>query len=267
MKIRNRILALVLLLSSSVTLGEDRVLRSRSPLGVVDDTYLFPSSANVQGIGAYFKTRMVLVNPTPNPMTITVLLSTPAGSVGPQSVNLASSETRVYENFLSDVFGYTGGAGIRLSESSGSRPFVASAEVYAEGANGRFSTAVFGMSGDDRVAKVSESGLSLSAGLRVNAANRANFGCANSDNSPVSVQADFYTSTSGPTTPAKSVVLDLPAYGWNQQPVPVNDDQINIHFRSFGGVGPLGAFCYEVAVNNASADGTSVPAVYVPPSQ
>ena len=267
MKTRNRILVLALLLSSSVTRAEDRVLRARSALNIVDSSYVFSSSANVQGIGAFFKTRVVLFNPTPNPMTINALLFAPTGAVGPQSVTLAPSETRVYENFLSDVFGYTGGAGIQLSESSSSRPFVVSAEVYAEGANGRFSTAIVGMLMDDRVVRVSEAGLSISAGLQVNAANRANFGCSNADNSSVSVQADFYTSAGGTSTPATSVILNLPANGWQQMPVPVTDDQINIHFRSFGGGGPLGAYCYGVNVNNASADGTSVPAVYVPPSQ
>lgn len=267
MKIRNGIFASVLVLSSNLVFANDGAQRKRLQLNVVDNSYVFPSSANVQGIGAFFKTRMVLFNPTPSPMTIDMLLSTPNGPVGPQSVNLASLETRIYEDFLSEVFGYTGGAGIRLSESSNSRPFVASAEVYADGANGRFSTAIFGMLVDDRVENVSESGLSLSVGLRVNAADRANFGCANADNSPVSVQADFFTSTGGPTTPARSVQMDLPANGWQQQPVPVTDDQINIRFRSFGGGGLLGVYCYGVNVNNTSADGTSVPAFFVPPSQ
>lgn len=267
MKIRNGILAVALALSSSVASANDQALRVRSRLSVVDNSYVFPSSANVQGIGAFFKTRMVLFNPTPGPMTINMLLSTPGGPVGPQSIDLASLETRVYDDFLSQVFGYTGGAGIRLSESSNSRPFVASAEVYADGVNGRFSTAIFGMLVDDRVQLVSESGHSLSIGLRVDAANRANFGCANADSSPVSVQADFFTSAGGPTTPALSVQLDLPANGWKQQAVPVTDEQITIRFRSFGGGGPLGAYCYGVNVNNTSADGTSVPAVFVPPSQ
>jgi hypothetical protein len=267
MKTRTWFLAVALLLPSAVTLAEDRVPRARSPLGIVDTGYVFPSSANVQGIGAYFKTRMVLVNPTPNPMTIDMLLSTPGGPVGPQAVNLAPSETRVYENFLSDVFGYVGGAGIRLWESTNTRPFLASGEVYADNPGGRYGTSIWAMSIDDRVASVAESGLSLSPGLRVNAANRSNYGCANMDGSPVSVQADFYTSAGGTATPAKSAQMDLPANGWAQAAVPVTDDLVNIRFRFFDGAGALGVYCYGVAVNNASADGTSVPAVYVPPTQ
>lgn len=264
---RTRILALVLLLSPAVSFAADRVLTARSPLGIVDNGYVFPSSANVQGVGAYFKTRIVLVNPTPNPMTINVLLSTPGGAVGPRTVSLAASETKNFENFLADVFGYTGGAGIRFWESTNSRPFLVNGEVYADTANGRYSTQIIGMSSDDRVASVAETGQSLSPGLRVNAANRANYGCANADSTAVSVQADFYTSAGGPTTPASTATLNLAANGWQQAAVAVTDDLVNIRFRYFGGGGSLGVYCYGVNVNNQSADGTSAPAVYVSPSQ
>ncbi|HTS03830.1 MAG TPA: hypothetical protein VMN04_15010 [Thermoanaerobaculia bacterium] len=267
MRMRRGILLLGLLVSTGAASAEDRPVRTRTPLGVVDTGYIFPSSANVQGIGAYFKTRMVLVNPGSNAMTIDLILSTPGGAVGPLPVTLAASETRVYENVLSDLFGYTGGAGIRLWESTNSRLFLASAEVYADTPNGRYSTPIYGMSLDDRVASVAETGLSFSPGLQVDAANRSNFGCANMDAAPVSVQADFYTSAGGTSAPAKSVQIDLPASGWAQAAVPVTDELVNVRFRYFGGGGALGVYCYGVTVNNASADGTSVPAVYVPPSQ
>jgi len=264
MKTRIGLLALALL--SGAALSEDRVFHSRSPLSVVDTSYTFPSSANTQGIGAYFKTRMVFVNPSSSPMTVNALLSTPSGPVGPQAITLAAGQTKVYENFLSDVFGYTGGAAIRVAESTGNRFFIATGEVYADGPNGRYSTAIFGLSTDDRVASVSESGLSLSVGLRVDAANRANFGCANADGSSVSVQADFYTSAGGSATPATSLQLDLAANAWSQAPIPVTDEEINVRFRTFGVSGTIGVYCWGVNVNNQSADGLWVPAVYVLPS-
>jgi hypothetical protein len=267
MKARITILAVALLLPSGAGFAEDRVARTRAPLAIVDNSYVFPSSANTQGIGAYFKTRMVLVNPTPNPMTVNILLSTPGGPVGPHAVNLAPSETRVYENVLSDVFGYVGGAGIRLWESTNTKPFLASGEVYADTPGGRYGTSIWGMSIDDRVVSVAETGLSLSPGLQKNSANRSNYGCANMDGSSVSVQADFYTSAGGSATPVQSTQMDLVANGWAQAAVPVTDDLVNIRFRFFGGGGSLGVYCYGVTVNNASADGTSVPAVYVPPTQ
>jgi hypothetical protein len=267
MKTRDRILALGLLLSSGVTLAEDRVLKARSPLAIVDSSYVFPSSANTQGIGAYFKTRMVIFNPTASAITINILLSTPAGPVGPRAITLAPSETRVYDNFLSDVFGYVGGAGIRLWEGTNTRPFLASAEVYVDGPGGRYSTSIWGMSIDDRVASVAETGLSLSPGLQKNSANRSNYGCANMDGSSVSVQADFYTSAGGTANSVQTAQMDLVANGWAQAAVPVTDDLVNIHFRYYNGGGALGVYCYGVTVNNASADGTSVPAVYIAPTQ
>lgn len=266
MKIRVGILALALGLATSPLLADDVLSGPVSMLGVVNTSYVFPSSGNVQGNGAYFKTRMVLVNPTKSLMTVNALLSTPGGAVGPQAISLASGETRVYENVLADVFDYTGGAGIRLWESTGTRPFVATAEVYADSTVGRYNTPIFGMSSDDQAATVSEPGNSLSVGLRVDSDNRANFGCANADSTPVSVRVDFYTPPDGFSTPAAIVILDLPANGWQQSRIPVTGDPISIRFKTFPTSGPLGTYCYGVTVNNASADGTSVPAVYVWPS-
>jgi len=266
MKIMVRILVLALGLSTGTVFAADGIPWERAVSRLVGTSYVFPSSGNVQGNGAYFKTRIVVVNPTKSPMTINAVLSTPGGPVGPQAISLVSGETKVYENFLADVFGYTGGAGIRLWESTDTRPFVASAEVYADSAAGRYSTPVFGMSSDDQAARVSDTGHSLSVGLRVDSANRANFGCANADSTPVSVRVDFYTPTSGFSEPAAIVILDLPANGWQQTRVPVTGDPINIRFKTFPTSGPLGTYCYGVTVNNASADGTSIPAVYVWPS-
>lgn len=268
MKVQIGVLALALGLPTSMLLGQaqDRLSLARSALNVVGTSYVFPSSGNNQGVGAYFKTRMVLVNPTTSPMTVNAILSTPGGAVGPQAISLAAGETKVYENFLDEVFDHTGGAGIRLWESSNSKQFVASAEVFADLTAGRYSTPIYPMLSDDQVARVSDPGHSLSVGLRVDSDNRANFGCANTDSTPISVQADFFTPTSGFSTPAASVILDLPANGWQQTRVPVTGDPINIRFRTFGTFGPLGVYCYGVTVNNASADGTSVPAVYVWPS-
>jgi len=161
MKIMVRILALALGLSTDTVFAADGIPRERAMSRLVDTSYVFPSSGNVQGNGAYFKTRMVLVNPTKSPMTINAVLSTPGGPVGPQAISLVSGETKVYENVLADVFGHTGGAGIRLWESTDTRPFVASAEVYADSTAGRYSTPVFGMSSDDQAARVSDTGHSF----------------------------------------------------------------------------------------------------------
>ena len=56
----------------------------------------------------------------------------------------------------------------------------------------------------------------------------------------------------------------MPAGGWGQRAVPVQDEQIRILYWVKSGGGNLGVYCYGVKVNNASNDGTSIPAVFVP---
>ena len=75
-----------------------RVLETQKAL--VGPEYVFPSSANVQGVGAYFKTRMVLTNPTGSEITVLATLSTPTGFSASVPITLTSFQTRVYENFL-----------------------------------------------------------------------------------------------------------------------------------------------------------------------
>jgi hypothetical protein len=46
--------------------------------------------------------------------------------------------------------------------------------------------------------------------------------------------------------------------------VSVQDDLIRILYSVSGGGGNLGVYCYGVNVNNASNDGTPIPATYQP---
>ena len=78
---------------------------------------------------------------------------------------------------------------------------------------------------------------------------------------PAQVRADVYNEGSA-SVPAAQVVLDLPASGWAQTPVPVSGENIRIFFTQVVGGGPVhGAYCYAVNVNNQSNDGMSIPAV------
>lgn len=237
-----------------------------SPQGLAAASYFFPSAANAQGsFGAYFKTRLVLTNPGSSTISILATLSTPTGSPGTQTITLGPAETRVYPDFLQDLFGYTGGAGFRLAESTNSRPFYAVGEVYAENANGRFGTPLMGMSADDRVVNLAsgETGTSTSTGLFVDGSNRANFGCANMDGTPVAVRADIYNESSN-VTPVAKVELGLLSNGWQQQSVPVSGQVIRILFWQLSAGGLNGSYCYGVNVNNPSGDGTLSPALYAP---
>ena len=271
MRTRRAVLPLLASLAiASICVGAEP-LQNQTAKELVGAGYVFPSSANVQGAGAYFKTRMVLTNPTMLPMTVLAMLSTPGGFSAGREISLAPAQTRIFENFLADVFGYVGGGGMNLIENGAATggtalPFVAVAEVYTETTNGRYSTPITGLFTDDRVVDPSrETGFSLVTGIRANATNRANYGCSNADFVPVTVRAEFYTSnTPNVGSPAVVEEFALPAGGWGQRAVPVQDEQIRILYWVKSGGGNLGVYCYGVNVNNASNDGTSIPAVYVP---
>jgi len=240
-------------------------LPSRRPQGLLAAGYFFPSAANTTN----FKTRMVFTNPTGFTISIVAALATDKGSGGTQTIALGPSESRVYENFLGEVFGATGGAGFSLAETTGSRPFYAVGEVWAENSGGRFGTPLVGMSADDRVVNLAlqETGSSMSTGVRVNASNRANFGCANMDGTAVAIRADFYVDASPDLDkPAATVTLNVPANGWAQTSVPagLSGEKIRILFWQLSTGGFHGSYCYGVNVNNQSNDGTSLPALYAP---
>ncbi len=240
---------------------------SRSPQGLVAASYFFPSAANAQGsFGAYYRTRLVLTNPNASAISIIASLNTLAGSGGIQTITLAAGESRVYSNFFQDVFAYTGGGGFSLAESTNSNPFYAVGEVYAETTNGRFSTALVGMSADDRVVNLAnlETGFSMSTGLVVDGSNRVNFGCANMDGTPVAVRVHIFNESSTVDNPAAKVTLDLASNGWEQQSVAVAGQKMKILFWQLSAGGFHGSYCYGVNVNNQSGDGTSVPALYAP---
>ena len=253
-----------LFLLSSTLLGAE--VPSPEPERLVGLGYIFPSTANAPGAnGAYYRTRMVLTNPHTTKILLAAVLDTPGGDAGKKWITLEAGETRIYENFLQDVFAYTGAGGVGLQEITDTRPFFASGEVWTESANGRFSTPLTGLWSPDRVVnlRLKDTGVSLSAGVRVNAANRANLGCVNIHLDAAQVRADIFNEGSA-TVPAAQVVLDLPPSGWAQTSVPVSGENIRIFFWQLTGGGEVhGAYCYAVNVNNQSNDGTSIPAARI----
>ena len=231
--------------------------------------YQFASSANVQGQhGAYFKTKMTLFNPNAEQITIVAGLQTPSGLFPPGGlpIVLPAGSFASDENFLQDVFGYTGGAGIGLVDSTCSHNFVAVGEVYVEGPNGRYSTPIAGLhAGIDQVAMSGSGSLSVSAGLTVTSSTRANFGCSSASSEQTTVHVVFAAFTNGVMT-SSTADLVLGAYSWAQQPVPIQGTDILAFFSVTAGGGggtPGGVFCYGVNVDNTSNDGTDIPAAFV----
>ncbi len=225
--------------------------------------YVFPAAANVAGMhGAFYRTSMNLLNLNSQEITISAGLMTPSGASASKSIVLPANSYRTYDNFLEEVFGYTGGAGISLFDAS-STPFVAVAEVYTAGAAGRLSIPLAGLNGGDAVAVAASGATSVVSGLRVNAATRANFGCSNLDPVPATVRVDFSAITDGAPA-AAATDLPLGPSGWRQEAVPIPGDDIFAFFTVTSGGGPLGVYCYGVNVDNVSNDGTLVSAVRMP---
>ena len=113
--------------------------------------------------GAFYKTHVTLLNPNSKDITISAGLMTPSGAAAWKPIVLAANTYKTYENFLQEVFAYTGGAGIALFGDT-SQPFVAVAEVYTESAAGRYSTPLVGLNSSDALA-VSGGATSVAAGL------------------------------------------------------------------------------------------------------
>ena len=260
-------LAIVCLLAVSCGIGA-AAPSWPAPQRITHAGYAFPSAANSQGaFNAYFKTRVVMTNPTLHELTIDIYLATPAGSFWGWSIKVPAATTYQWDNFLNELGGYYGGAGFLLIERTQSKPFYATAEVWAENSNGKFTTPLVGMSTADSVVNTAkgDTGWSMVQGLQVNSGNRANFGCANFSNYTARIQADLFNETSsGLGSPTRRVMVDLPAWGWAQQSVPISGEQINILFSVVSGGTTDWTFCYGVNVDNASNDGTSLPANWAP---
>ncbi len=239
--------------------GSDLWVTTRTKLA----GYVFASSANVAGLGgAFYKTNMTLLNPDSKDISISAGLMTPSGATAWKTITLGANSYRTYENFLQEAFGYTGGAGIALFTDA-SQHFVAVAEVYTESAAGRYSTPLAGLNGTDALAVSAGGATSIVAGLRASPETRANFGCSNLDPVPVTVRIDFSAMTGGAAMTARADLMMGPSQWW-QQPVPLQGKDIFAFFTVTSGGGPRGVYCYGVNVDNASNDGTVIPAVRMP---
>lgn len=241
----------------------------RRPLVAANYSNVLASSANVQGqFGAYFKTRVTLTNPNLAVLKLDVVAATPSGPLPRARLTLLPGQVLVSDNFLDETFQYTGGAALLFQTRSDNidphAPFLLTAEVYAEGASGRFSTYLPVLGAADRVASRTDAGASFSPGVVIDGNNRANVGCVNFDaTNSVTIAATLVT---GSGTHLWNNAFSLQPQQWQQ--VPVNlaglPSGSTLSFHSLDA--SMDLYCYAVNVNNASNDGTQIPAIYVVPS-
>jgi hypothetical protein len=232
----------------------------RNALGAFTNITI-PVMANTAGLqGSFFRTRVAILNPTQLSYSIDATLFSNAGQVAKATINMAPGQVRNYENFLQQIFNFSGAGAVEFDSLSGAqggstgRDFIVTSEVYTDGPGGSYKTVVSsGPSLEDTLPDFDN----FSLGINVNANSRANVGAFNSSAGANEINADVYDSSG---TLLNTVTLTLAAKTWNQVVVPVNVTGGFIKWRL-----QSAAFCYAVVVDNKSNDGTFIPASdYVP---
>lgn len=239
-------LAAALVLTAPL-LAEEAHVRSRAPLVVGAVSHLLlPTSAWVNGqFGAVFKTRISIANVTGYAYSIRAGFSTQSGEVAAQTFTILPFETRTFENFLSEVFGTSGAGAIDFDSGNTAFRFIVSAQVYVDGPNGRFSTAV---QSADEAGTIVAGRPGYVVGISVNQFDRTNFGCASDSNLPQTITAQVF----GPSNQSLgSLSFAMNPYGWNQVGVPIGVTNGILVITS-----TQRAVCYGVVVDNVSNDGT-----------
>lgn len=169
-----------------------------SPLAVI------PTSANLAGRhGAFFKTRVVIHNLSDESYDIQAILCGSRGIVDRRTINMTPRYYRWYDNFLEQVFGYTGAGAIilvagdlasldNLDVENSTEKFSVTVEVYSDSPNGRYSTPVV----NGIIPLVDLGTVAWNTGISVNSRQRVNIGVFNSGADTSTITAYVYD-TSG----------------------------------------------------------------------
>src|SRR5439155_23579899 len=114
-------------------------LESKSLSGKASPLWGFGPAANSPGQhGAYFKTRVTILNPTNFSYSIAATLHNGFGRVQTVLIPMGASQYHTWDNFLDEVFGYVGAGVVDLDSAytpqngSPSYIFTVAAEVYTE---------------------------------------------------------------------------------------------------------------------------------------
>ena len=253
---RTALVCLVFLLSGSIVeLGEGQQRQAIATSAHL----LIPTAANNSGLfGAVFKTRVSIVNVTNRTYTINATLYRSGSGTIVRQITMGSRQARNYDNFLQDVFSYSGAAGVELDavvpSAGGSDPnqFAVFAEVYNDGANGVYKTVV---NIADPADGLSLTDPSITPGIFVDGSARTNVGCLNTATTQAIVNVDVYSSSGGLLT---THFLTVPAGGWAQNGILQDVSGGYLIWRLQFGVSPS---CFAVVVDNQTNDGSFIPPI------
>jgi len=209
------------------------------------DFQTVPVKANTQGIGGGFTTFVSILNPTASAFVVEANLYDSAGTRRTANISLAAGEQKVYANFLSEVFNYTGGGAVtfRAPDSPGGQRnnrFVVNAEVRTSGTN--YSTQVPALEFAGSNAR------SFTGAVTVDSTYRTNIGCFNQSDVTNSIKATILDSTGKQTLGTQTITLAPNA--WTQTAVNTIVVGGYIQFEP-----SEAAACYAVVVNNLTNDG------------
>lgn len=212
-----------------------------------------PTMANTPGQnGAYFKTKVAVINPTEKAFPITATLYGPEGEVGKRTIEVLPAQQLTWDNFLAEVFEYQGAGAVRFSsvvDFNIDNVFIVLAEVYTESPHGRYKTVVSTGGGN---ASASGQCDSYGIGVTVTAAARTNLGFFNAGTEDVEVASQV---RDGKGALLDTVRTTARAKAWTQVPIttPVENGYVQWRFPQGSSV-----FAWIVVVDNTSNDGTYV---------
>ena len=206
--------------------------------------WVIPTMANSPGrFGAYYRTKVILVNSADSDLELVARLYGPNGLVERRTRSIEANHFLVWNNFLDDFFDYRGAGAV---EFSGNAPFTVSAEVYTTSPQGTFTTVVH--NGPTPLTPRSSWATNV-GGITVNSSTRTNAGVFNYSNRRQTVTASVYYS--GAEEPDETIMFSLPPKGWAQKSVSARGVRGHIVWRI-----PREAYLWVVSVDNGSNDGT-----------
>ena len=210
---------------------------------------VIPASANSPGrFGAHYKTRVAIFNPTSRDYSIVARLYGTNGLISREDIAINSGRYIVWDNFLGQVFDYTGGGAVWLIASGEDDQFYMTAEVYTDSPNGRFSTTVV-----NGIIPAYETGgePEFNVGISVNQNRRTNIGVWNWETKPSSVEAKVFDASA---MLVETIGFELKGKAWQQKTIstPVRNGHVRWEINGESEA----HYFYAVEVDNKSNDGT-----------
>jgi|KBSSwiStaDraftv2_1062776.scaffolds.fasta_scaffold00008_85 hypothetical protein len=245
----------VLALSLLVLVAPQVLASSPEPLVASLSRIVIPTSANLAGAqGAQFTTRLSILNVTDRAYNVGVIHYGNDGNTRTATISLGPRQIRNYENFLQELFSFSGAGAAAFASLDDQDQFMVIAEVVNDVGNGKFKTVV----ASGAVIEESYPELdNLSLGINVDTNNRTNLGIFNDSNETNNVFADAFNSSG--VLVATVAFENVPPRGWQQKSLGSNVSGGFIKWRVSG----PHIYAWAVVVDNRSNDGTFLPAADV----